>query len=116
MKTINEIWDIYRTCWNTNNSIQRIEKLQKILADDFEYKDPNFEVYGYTQLSEYMAQFQEEFKGASFITKDISIHHNRCLIHWHVINENKEVLSNGTSYVLYENNKLKEITGFFKES
>ncbi|MDO5969770.1 nuclear transport factor 2 family protein [Flavivirga aquimarina] len=116
MEAIGEIWDIYRTCWNETSSVQRAEKLQKILTDDFEYKDPNFEVKGYIQLSDYMKQFQEEFEGASFVTTDINIHHNRCLVNWNMINDNNEVLSNGTSFVLYENNKLKQITGFFKEN
>ncbi|AUP79235.1 nuclear transport factor 2 family protein [Flavivirga eckloniae] len=116
MKTINEIWDIYRTCWNETNSVQRAEKLQKILTDDFEYKDPNFEVVGYAQLSDYMKQFQEQFEDASFITTYINTHHNRCLVNWNMVNDNNEVLSSGSSFVLYENDKLKQITGFFKES
>lgn len=116
MKEINEIWDIYRTCWTETDSIQRTKKLQKILTDDFEYKDPNFEIKGFEQLSDYMKQFQEQFEGSFFITKDINTHHNRCLINWNMINDKNEVISNGTSFVLYENNQLKQITGFFKEN
>lgn len=116
MKIINEIWDIYRACWNNTNSLQRTEKLKNILTDDFEYRDPNFEIKGYEQLSDYMKQFQEQFEGVSFFTTDINTHHNRCLVHWNMVNDNNEVVSNGTSFVLYENNKLKQITGFFKET
>ena len=115
MKKISEIWDIYRGCWSDANATQRIEKLQKIITDDFEYKDPDFEVKGSVQLSDYMRHFQEEYKGASFATVNMNMHHNRCLVHWNMINENKEVISKGISYVLYENDKLKEITGFFQE-
>jgi len=116
MKAINEIWDTYRTCWNDTNSMQRTEKLQKILTDDFEYRDPNFELKGYVQLSEYMKQFQEQFEGVSFVTTDINIHHNRCLVHWNMVNDKNEVVSKGASFILCENNKLKQITGFFKEN
>jgi len=115
MKAIDEIWDIYRTCWNDSNSIQRTQKSQNILTDDFEYRDPTIEIKGYTQLSEYMKQFQEQFGSASFITTDINIHHNRCLVHWNMVNDKNEVMSKGTSFVLCDNNKLKQITGFFKE-
>ena len=115
MKVINEIWDTYRGCWSEANTIQRTEKLQKILTDDFEYRDPNFEIVGYQQLSDYMREFQDQFVGSSFVTKDINTHHNRCMIHWNMVNGKNEVLSNGTSFVLIENNKLKQITGFFKE-
>jgi len=115
MKTINEIWDIYRSCWNEVSTAKRTQKLQSILTDNFEYKDPNYEVRGYEELSDYMEEFQKLFKGSSFVTKEINSHHNRCLIHWNMVNDKNEILSNGTSFVLYENNKLKQITGFFKE-
>jgi len=62
-----------------------------------------------------MKEFQEQYNGASFITEDINIHHNRSLVHWNMINDQNEIISNGTSFVLYDNNKLKQITGFFKE-
>jgi len=116
MITINEIWDTYRACWNETSSIERTEKLQKILTDDFEYKDPNFELQGYIALSDYMKEFQDQFAGASFRTTNINMHHNRCLVHWVMMNEKNEILSNGESFVLCENNKLKQITGFFKEN
>ena len=116
MQQIDKIWDTYRTCWNDTSTRQRTEKLQQILTDDFEYRDPSFEIKGYLQLSDYMKQFQEQFVGASFITTDIDIHHNRCLVQWSMINDKNEIVSNGTSFVLCENNKLKQITGFFKEN
>lgn len=96
METIKEIWDTYRSCWDDPNSIQRTEKLRKILTDDFKYIDPNIEIRGYLQLSDYMKQFQEQFEGASFITKDVNIHHNRCLVNWNMINDNNEVINNGS--------------------
>ncbi len=116
MKAINEVWETYRSCWSNPDSVQRTEKLQNILSDDFEYKDPSSEITGYQQLSDYMKQFQEQFEGASFETADMNIHHNRILIHWNMVNDQKEVVSNGSSFALYENDKLKQITGFFKES
>ena len=116
MNTINHIWDIYRTCWTETNSEKRKEKLEDILTVDFEYKDPNYEVSGYAQLSDYMKEFQEQFEGASFITRDIKFHHNRCLVNWSMVDDENEVLSNGTSFVLCEKNKLKQITGFFEQN
>jgi len=115
MKAIDQIWETYRACWSDTNSTQRTEKLKQILTDDFEYTDPNFEVKGYVQLSGYMKQFQEQFSGLSFATTEINMHHNRCLVHWNMVNEKKEIVSSGTSFILCENNKLKQITGFFKE-
>jgi len=108
-----EIWEVYSSCWSNENSEERKSKLAKITTDDFEYRDPNSEIKGYVQLSDYIKQFQEQFRGVSFITTDITIHHNRCLIHWNMVNDKNEVVSDGASFVLFENNKLKQITGFF---
>ena len=63
-----------------------------------------------------MQEFQKQFEGCSFVTRNIEEHHNRCLVHWDMINDNKEVVSNGISFVLHENNKQKQITGFFSEN
>ena len=115
MNTFNTIWDIYRSCWSEVNANQRTQKLKNILTSNFEYLDPNFKVNGYLELSNYMKEFQEQFSGASFVTKNIHTHHNRCLVHWSMVNTKNETLSHGTSYVLYEDNKLKQITGFFNE-
>lgn len=116
MKTIDEIWDIYRKCWSDSNSDQRTQKLSEVLSHDFEYKDPNFMANGYQELSNYMKEFQVQFSGASFITTAINSHHDRSLMHWNMINDKHEVVSNGISFVEHKNNKIKQITGFFKES
>ncbi|WP_024771817.1 nuclear transport factor 2 family protein [Aquimarina macrocephali] len=116
MKEINQIWETYTSCWSEDNSVERIKNLRKIMTDNFEYLDPNVELKGYEQLSEYMSQFQKEFVGASFTITDIKIHHGRSLTHWNMVNSENEVVGNGSDFATYENGKLKQITSFFKEN
>ncbi len=115
MKDVNEIWEIYRSCWSENNAVRRTGKLKEIMSDDFEYRDPNIELRGYQELSDYMEQFQNEFTGASFTISDFNIHHDRILANWNMIDAEKNVVGNGADFALYESGKLKQITGFFKE-
>lgn len=116
MKKINEIWETSRSCWNDNHSNRRKSKLSEIMSDDFEYRDPNVELKGHRQLSDYMEQFQKEFIGASFVISDFNVHHNRSLANWNMVDAKNEVVGNGVDFAQYENGSLKQVTGFFKES
>ncbi|NMH89963.1 nuclear transport factor 2 family protein [Flavivirga algicola] len=115
MDKINQIWETYRASWNNDDSVKRTDKLKEIMTEDFEYRDPNIELKGSEQLSDYMSQFQKEFVGASFVITDFQFHHDKSLSHWNMVNTENEVVGNGTDYAVYENGKLKQITGFFKQ-
>ena len=114
MERINELWEIYRSCWNNSDTQKRTNLLDEIMTQDFEYRDTNIELKGHIQLSEYMEQFQREFKEASFVITDFKIHHNRSMAMWNMIDGQKEVVGNGVDFAQYENGKLKQITGFFE--
>ncbi len=116
MRSINDIWETYRSSWSNNDSENRETNLREVVTDDFEYRDPNVELKGYEQLSEYMGQFQNEFKLASFTITDFNIHHDRVMANWDMLNEQKDVVGNGVDFAQFENGKLKHITGFFKEN
>lgn len=116
MKQINEIWETYRSCWSDYNSNKRTSNLRGIMSDDFEYRDPNIELKGYRQLSDYMAQFQKEFKDASFVISNLNAHHNKLMAHWNMVNSKNEVVGSGIDFAQYANGKIKEITGFFEEN
>lgn len=115
MNETSQIWETYRASWSNDNSAERTNELQKITNNDFEYRDPNIDLTGHQQLSDYMSQFQKEFVGASFVITDFQYHHNRSLAHWNMVNAENEVVGTGTDFAIYENGKLKQITGFFKE-
>ncbi len=116
MKRINKIWETYGNCWSDNNTEQRTCRLSEIISDDFEYQDPNVELKGLRELSDYMEQFQNEFKGASFAITDFNIHHDRSMANWNMLNKKNEIVGNGTDFAQYKNGKLQQITSFFAEN
>ncbi|HAS47221.1 MAG TPA: hypothetical protein DCS93_42455 [Microscillaceae bacterium] len=115
MEQMNEIWEIYRSCWSERNSTKRVNQLSTIMSDDFQYKDPNIELIGFEQLSNYMQEFQNQFEGASFEITDFNVHHDSIMANWNMISSTQEVMVNGVDFARFERGKLKQITGFFKE-
>ena len=113
---ISAIWETYRACWNERIAEVRQHKLQQITAEGFEYRDPNVEIEGLQSLCDYMGQFQTEFGGASFVITNLIVHHNRSLAHWNMVSAQNEVLSTGSSFAQYQEGKLMQVTGFFKEN
>jgi len=116
MTKTNPVWETYRASWSNANHAVRTDELQKIMTEDFEYRDPNVELTGHKQLSDYMSQFQREFAGASFVITDFHYHHDKSLAHWSMVNFEHEVMVTGTDFAVYEHGKLKQITGFFKHN
>lgn len=112
---IKEIWETYRACWSEANTANRENKLQQIIAEDFEFYDPNIDLDSSQKLSDYMAQFQKEFSDCTFTITDFIIHHNRSLAHWDMVNSDNEVVGKGSDFAFYANGKLKTISSFFKE-
>ncbi len=116
MKQINEVWEIYRSCWSETDSKSRLHKLANIMSDDFQYKDPNIDLIGSIQLADYMQEFQNQFEGASFEVTDFNVHHDSIMANWNMVDAGKTVVANGVDFARFENGKLKQITGFFKET
>lgn len=113
---ISETWELYRSCWSDSSSANRKNRLREITSNNFEYRDPNIEIKGYQDLSDYMEQFQNEYSSATFVIMEFLAHHNRSLARWNMVDLHNEVLGNGSSYALYdEGGKLKQVTGFFNE-
>ena len=115
MNDINAIWEIYRSSWHNDNAEKRSNDLRHITTEDFQYRDPNVELSGFDQLSDYMSEFQKEFVGASFTISGFQLHHDTSMAHWNMVNAENEVVGIGTSFATYEKGKLKQVTGFFKQ-
>ncbi|MBN8652776.1 MAG: nuclear transport factor 2 family protein [Cytophagales bacterium] len=114
-RKIKEIWETYRACWSQTIKLDRDNRLQEIISEDFEYYDPNIVLEGYQKLSDYMTEFQKAFSGCTFTITAFSIHHDRSLAQWDMLSPNNEVVGNGSDFAFYANGKLKTISSFFKE-
>lgn len=113
MKNFKEVFDIWSESWAITERTKRDELLKTILADDFRYTDPLIELSGLNEVSDYIAEFHKQSPGITFAQTNVVSHHNKNLVKWNTLNENKEVIDGGSSFVLVEDNKLKDITGFF---
>ncbi|MBI1761429.1 MAG: nuclear transport factor 2 family protein [Acidobacteria bacterium] len=113
-KTHQDTWEAYTSSWSDTDAETRKTTLEQNLNSDCTYTDPNIQTVGYQSLSNYMAQFQQGFPGAKFVTTAFREHHNQSLAHWNMVNVEGEILSKGASFGEYATDRrLTKMTGFF---
>lgn len=116
MNTINyrTVWETYVQAWKTPSEKERKSLFIQVLAEDNTYTDPQVEVSGHDALSDYMAQFHEQFPGCYFETTYFLAHHDKSISRWNLKNDVGEVLSEGISFATYnEQGRLLSETGFY---
>ncbi|WP_040280033.1 nuclear transport factor 2 family protein [Psychroserpens damuponensis] len=107
-------WNVWCNSWTITNTTERAQELQHILAQNFTYTDPVMAVKGVDQINEAIQQFQAQAPGITFDATHISTHNNRFLVKWNMLNAENDIINEGSSFIQTENNKFKDITGFFE--
>ena len=116
MKQLESIWETYRSCWSEKDADTRLNRLAKIMSNDFQYKDPNIELKGFNQLSNYMKEFQKQFEGASFEVTALEFHHDSVMANWNMLDAKNQIVADGVDFAKISDGRLTQITGFFKEN
>ena len=106
--------ETYGKCWSEESATDRMELMAICLSADCVYTDPNVKLTGHAALSDYMAELQKNIPGVAFVATDLKFHHDRCLMHWNMVNGTGNVLSPGASYFLFgADGRLVQMNGFF---
>ena len=114
-QNLRSTWETYADAWKTTSATERLATLKKALASDNRYTDPLMQTKGYEELSDYMAQFQEQFPGCYFETKYFLQHNGRSMARWDMKNDKGEAVSEGTSFAEYNHKGLLVAeTGFYE--
>ena len=109
-----ELWSEYAAAWSTPDRAARHKILEERLTPDVHYADPDSETTGYEELSDYMENFQRGYPGRRFVVSEVIAHHNGCLAHRTMQNDQSEVEMVGASYAELEaDGRLRRIRGFF---
>ncbi|NBA88320.1 hypothetical protein GVN16_21285 [Emticicia sp. CRIBPO] len=108
-----EIWEAYSASWSEPDETIRKEILSEQLSPDCNYKDPDVDISGIENLSDYMEEFQKGLPGAKFVITDFKVHHDQSLTHWNMVDSHGNTLSQGASFGMYRNGQLIKMTGFF---
>ena len=116
---LRDTWERYVNAWNTTLRSEREALFTNTLAIDSCYTDPQIQTKGHDELAQYMEQFHQQFPGCRFKTHYFLAHHrcsNRCSIaRWHMVNDNDEIVSEGISYGVYNDEGLLTAeTGFYE--
>jgi hypothetical protein len=107
-------WETYASAWSIKNEEQRLNTLAKCVASDCVYTDPLVKAEGHHHLSGYMAEIQKSIPTVEFKKKWFNSHNNKSLVHWNMEDGHGNVISEGSSYIIYDSNGIiKEMNGFF---
>ena len=107
------VWESYMACWTDPDEADRKLVLSHLLGARCTYTDPNIEITGIDELSDYMVQFQKNHPGAKFVTTRFNTHHDCTLTHWSMVSNEGVVLRRGASFGVFKDGKLSKIVGFF---
>jgi hypothetical protein len=112
-----DTWTEYASAWSTKDPARRQTILEKRLSPEVVYTDPQTQLLGYHQLSEYMQRFQSGFPGRHFVIENVVVHHQVCLAYWSLQNEKSEIEMRGASFAEFKpDNRLVRICGFFGDA
>jgi len=112
--TLNASWQTYTKAWSEVNKNSRKTLLKQCLTSSAIYCDPNGTASGLDNISDYMAQFQQQIPGGFFKIKQQTEHNQKLLTQWELFNANDEIIMQGTSYGEYDlKGYLFKMTGFF---
>ncbi|NMM29048.1 MAG: nuclear transport factor 2 family protein [Glaciimonas sp.] len=107
--------ETYGKSWSETDPSKRLKLFEQCLSPDCVYTDPNSQVTGYDQFSEYMTEFQKSVPGGAFVATNLNSHHDRSLMHWNMVDGKGDILSQGASFLLYGiDGRLQQMTGFFE--
>lgn len=112
--TYRQTWETYTRSWSEVDSAQRRRLLEQAVNPQCVYTDPHIEAQGHTALSDYMSEFQKNFRDSAFVVTDYSEHHRQSLAAWNLVDGRGAVLAHGTSFAAYDDNGLLlKMSGFF---
>ena len=99
--------------WSETDSVKRMKILEQILVQDCIDTDTFSHTVGREDLSHYMADFQKQVVGVSFITTHFKEHHNQSLAHWDMLDAQNNLVTKGATFAMYnEENKLAQMNSF----
>lgn len=106
-------WEIYTSTWSETQADTRMKMLERSVHPDYTYTDPNLHACGYIQLSDYMAEFQQNVPSGKFVTTKFEQHHDSCLVHYNLLDADGSVLTTGASYGMFgADGRLVQMVGF----
>ena len=111
---LEKTWAIYTQSWREPVADKRLRIFQEVLTETCVYTDPNIQVTGYTQLAQYMDDFQKMLPGGHFEITAFKTHHQQSFAEWNMLDGQGKFIQKGVSFGRYgADQKLLAMTGFF---
>ena len=105
----------YSEAWNETDDGRRLALLERSIAADVVYVDPDVRIEGRENLCSHISAFVASYQGHRLeLTSDVDAHHDVLRFGWAVVRPDGSVLSTGLdACLLAADGSLKLILGFF---
>jgi hypothetical protein len=114
--TLEETIDLYCAAWSERDPDYRRELLDKVVAEDVRYTDPQTDVQGCGDLVDHISGVLAGREGAKVVrTSTVDSHHGTARFGWQLVKADGTALPEGLDVVRIdeETGKLKSILGYF---
>ncbi len=107
-------WATYQAAWEDVSAAERQSLLDRSMADDCVYTDPQGQADGRGALIAYIVQFRLAMPGYSFKNRTFTDHHAQSLAGWTLFDADGAEAQPGSSYARYgDDGRITRVTGFF---
>jgi hypothetical protein len=109
-----ENWNTWQAAWADIPAEQRQSMLEKSIAPEVMYTDPDSVSHGFEEITAKIVKAQENFPGCTFRQEKFHAHHRQAISEWTMLNGEGQPIFIGVSYAQFaDDDRLTSMIGFF---
>ena len=109
-----QAWQRYCTAWTAIPTQQRQQLLEQSVTPTIHYTDKLTDSTGYDTLTRHIELFQTHATGASFITKQLSLHHRYGRAEYTCVDAGGKAVLDGVDFIEFaDDGRICNIVGFY---
>ena len=113
---VEEVWKSYQDAWADIPHAERERLLRRSVTEDVSFTSVAGKGQGIEELIPHIEQFQTQFPGASFRSKQLIVQNGQLFSLWTMYGKDNAELLTGYSYArLNEHEHLTHLAGFWKQ-
>ncbi|HYQ15414.1 MAG TPA: nuclear transport factor 2 family protein [Polyangiaceae bacterium] len=112
---LKRVWERYVSSWQAGSLPEKLAIFETCLTRDCVYTDPLVTARGWSELSRYMLELQQNVPGVHFVTEQFLAHGAQSAARWQMLDGRGVKLGEGISYAEYDaSQRLTQMKGFFE--
>ncbi len=113
---LQQLWKNYQDAWADISTDERERLLRASVTEDVIFTSPGANGRGFGDLLTHIAEFQQQFPGASFRSNQLLEQNNQLFSEWTLSDRGGSPLLTGHSYAQFDDGgHLTKLAGFWKQ-